>query len=53
MRTTTVIAGEEIRSAVRLRTQRRENNRALCTGMYAQLLSMSALELLSVASQLV
>ena len=50
MRTTTVIAGEEIRSAVRLRTQRRENNRALCTGMYAQLLSMSALELLSVAS---
>ncbi|MBR6787963.1 MAG: hypothetical protein IKM26_08595 [Clostridia bacterium] len=48
--TTTVVHDEQTRSAVLLRTQKRENNRALCALLYAQMLILSALSLLSTAS---
>ena len=50
MKTTTVAHSEETLSAVNHRTVLRENNLALCTLLYAQLLTMSALSLLSIAS---
>lgn len=48
--TTTVVQDTGLMEAVNLRAQRRENNLALCALMYVQLLSMSALALLSTAS---
>lgn len=49
-KTTTAVHSESARSAVIERTQRRENNLALCTLLYAQMLISSALSLLSTAS---
>ena len=48
--TTTVVHSEKMRELVRMRTQQRENCLSLCTLLYAQLLIMSALSLLSIAS---
>lgn len=50
MKTTTAVHSEETLRAVNDRAVLRENNLALCTLIYAQLLSMSALSLLSIAS---
>ena len=49
-KTTTAIHDETTRRAVLARTQRRENNLALSALLYAQMLIVSALSLLSVAS---
>ena len=49
-KTTTAIHDEKTRCAVLARTQRRENNLALSALLYAQMLILSALSLLSVAS---
>lgn len=48
--TTTAVHDESSRRAAADRTQKRENNLALCTLLYAQLLISSALSLLSIAS---
>ncbi len=50
MQTTTAVHSKETLDQVNLRAQKRENNLALSVLMYAQLLVMSALSLLSVAS---
>lgn len=50
MKTTTVVHSGETLQAVNDRAALRENNLALSTLLYAQLLSMSALSLLSIAS---
>lgn len=50
MQTTTAVHGEGERIAVNCRAQLRENNLALSVLLYAQLLTMSALSLLSIAS---
>lgn len=50
MKTTTVAHSRETLAAVNRRTALRDNNLALCTLLYAQLLTMSALSLLSIAS---
>lgn len=50
MQTTTAVHSEETLNAVNRRAEERENNLALSVLQYAQLLTMSALSLLSVAS---
>jgi len=49
-RTTTAVHDEVTRSAVASRSERRENALALCTLLYAVMLSMSALQLLNISA---